>query len=63
MSLTDASVSTEKLVSQLPRRDEAPPSEASVAADSMEAVLDAWWENAVPFKVIPQTSFFLSMCC
>ena len=40
MSLMDASVSTENDVSQLPLRDEAPPSEASVAADSVDAVLE-----------------------
>lgn len=40
ISLIDASVSTENDVSQLPLRDEAPPREASVAADSVEAVLE-----------------------
>jgi len=42
MSLIDASVSTEKEVSQLPLREAGPPSEASVAADRVEAVLEAW---------------------
>lgn len=36
----DASVSTEKEVSQLPLLDEGPPSDAKVAADRVEAVLD-----------------------
>lgn len=40
ISLIDASVSTENDVSQLPLRDETPPREASVAADSVEAVLE-----------------------
>lgn len=40
ISLMDASVSTENDVSQLPLRDEAPPSEARVAAESVEAVLE-----------------------
>lgn len=40
ISLMDASVSTENDVSQLPLREEAPPSEASVAADRVDAVLE-----------------------
>lgn len=40
MSLMEASVSMEKDVSQLPLRDEASPSEASVASDRVEAVLE-----------------------
>lgn len=40
MSLMDASVSTEKDVSQLPLRDETPPREASVAAERVEAALE-----------------------
>lgn len=40
ISLMDASVSKENDVSQLPLRDEAPPSEARVAAESVEAVLE-----------------------
>lgn len=40
MSLIDASVSTENDVSQLPLRDEAPPREASVAAERVDAVLE-----------------------
>ena len=42
MSLMEASVSTEKEVSQLPRRDDGAPSEARVAADRVEAVLEPW---------------------
>lgn len=40
MSLIDASVSMENDVSQLPLRDEAPPREARVAADRVDAVLE-----------------------
>lgn len=40
MSLMDTSVSTENDVSQLPLREEAPPREARVAAESVEAVLE-----------------------
>lgn len=40
MPLMDASVSTDNDVSQLPLRDEAPPRDASVAADSVKAVLE-----------------------
>ena len=46
MSLIDASVSTENDVSQLPLRDEGPPSEASVAADRVEAVLEPWEKHS-----------------
>lgn len=40
ISLSDASVSRETDVSQLPLRDEAPAREARVAADSVDAVLE-----------------------
>lgn len=42
ISRMDASVSTDMEVSQLPLREKPPPSEAKVAADRVDAVLDAW---------------------
>lgn len=41
----EASVSTEIEVSQLPLREEGPPSDARVAAERVEAVLEPWEET------------------